>query len=55
METVLVMMMVKKLSKSTLQSGEQDPAAPENEDRDGGGALGLIKFLPPRNRIFSNI
>jgi hypothetical protein len=55
METVAVMMVMKKLLKSPIRSEEQDHAAPENEDHEGGGALDLVKLRHPRNRFFSNI
>jgi hypothetical protein len=43
------------LETPPLRSGEQVCAAPENEDRDGGGALILVKFRPPGNRVFMGI
>jgi hypothetical protein len=38
------MMVMKKPSKSPSPEWRADPAAPENEDRNGGGALDLVKF-----------
>jgi hypothetical protein len=43
------------LKITPLQSGEQDPTASKNKDRDGGGALDLIKLCPYGNRVFSHI
>jgi hypothetical protein len=55
METVAVMMVMKKPSKSPSLEWRSGSAAPENEERDGGGTLDLIKFRPPENRVVSNI